>query len=381
MDAVKIPFGQSFAYHIKNARLRTQILEQLQTRYKFHPMRLFEKSYSDKLLSPLMSPETISCFVSNGTRWIIYIYTQVKERYCVLISVHPGGLEQGLPKMICLPVRFQGEQDYIAWGELVQEKDQTQGAPHWKRNANSKWCFWIESVLVEQGRWKATNQQPITEMVRLLQRFVQNWLPQQTDPFTFQTKSFCSLRQVETELAKCPFPPIGIRFYNLRLPVVFYFHTSNYQQLDISLDPLPSMNQLNELTEKDRMKLEADAIEPLVDPNAELNWEECELVVSIRPAQTYGIYQVFVWKRDVAIVVGESRIPTIELQQELYKLFKKAEHCRVLAKYHVHFKRFEIIRVIQESQEGALFVDSTVEWIQDLQAKAKLIPKPSYLEE
>jgi len=328
MDIVKINFCENSSYYIKNDRVRYDISKDIQTNYSIDIQNYIEKSYSDKLLGPITNPDTLVTFISIGNRYLLYLTKIYNEPISILISIDQ--LENGLPKMYTVPMSFPLEyyDNTILYTEMVQDRD------------SQRWYLLLERVLVYNSR---INNKYGLDHVKLITYIFNRYCNNPLTPFKLVLKKYTTVSQIETEIANVDYPIIGIRFYALRYPIVFYFNT-NYYNRDSSekLVLQDNFDKELEVIEKDLYKLYAPKninktiSRPIVDHNK-------KFILKCKRSDQYGIYNLFTIVNYEDKLVGPARISSIEVQNKIADLCKENNICYAICKYNYLFSKFEII--------------------------------------
>ena len=364
MDIVKISFCENSAFYIKNDRVRYNISKEIETNYQIDITNFIEKSYSDKLLGPIINPETLVTFISIGNRYLIYFTRVYNENTTILISIDQ--LEKGCPKMYICPLSFPNEifNNTIIYAEMVQNK------------ANQKWFLLMERILVYNNR---LNNKYGLDHIKYISNIYDKYIETPISPFKLSLKKYLSIGQIENEINNVEFPIIGLRFYALRFPIVFYFNTNYYNK-----DPIEKLDLPNNLDSE----LE-NAIQNLYNiPKAKnkdktnniqsgsVSMESIDLdkrfIFKCKKSNQYGIYNLFTIVNYEDKLVGVARISTIEIQNLIANSLQ-SNQCYVVCFYNHIFGKFEIIETTDNYRV------SSINEVEEHIYNCSLLETPTYL--
>jgi len=365
MDTIKIKFGNSDGYMIKNNRVKHDILKKLKDLYNIEPINIIEKSYSDKLLDPILNADTLVCFISTGIRYIVYLTKIYNECTTILISTSANNIENGYPRMIVIPLSISEQlfNETIIYSELIQNK------------VLNTWSLYLERMVVYNGQMMYAKSN--LEQLKLIYNIYENkFKATLLDAFTIRVKKYITVRQIEENLKTIEYNIIGIRFYTLRSPIVFYFYTSYYDKIKSEIIKLPD-NFDNKILELKTKLLEDSMGETNKNNNIEVEDTTCldnKFIVIMKPSVHYGIYNIYTENNSILVYIGVSRIPTIELNQFFHKYFKTHSISKVYCKYNYIFDKFEIYGNITNNENTTNFKD-----IEKYINKCNVLEKPNYV--
>ena len=104
MNCQKINFCNLNGYFIKNQRTKSDILNEIINTYNYS-LQSFDKSYSDNILDFILKPDTLSCFITGGVKYYLYLTNIYNEDYSIFIKNENSNLVD--IKMISIPLSFQ----------------------------------------------------------------------------------------------------------------------------------------------------------------------------------------------------------------------------------------------------------------------------------
>lgn len=329
MDIVKINFCENSSYYIKNDRVRYDISKDIQTNYGIDISNYLEKSYSDKLLGPIVNPDTLVTFISIGNRYLLYLTKMYNEPVSILISIDQ--LENGCPKMYTCPISLPIEyfSNTIIFSEMIQNRD------------NQQWYLLLERVLVYNSR--VTNKfglEHIKSLTSIFNKYIDNPLT----PFKLALKKYMTVNELEHEITKVDFPIIGIRFYALRYPIVFYFNTNYYNKDSVEKMVLQdNFDKELETIEEQLYKLYTPKhIDRKIGEKRDIDTKK-QFILKCKRSNQYGIYNLFTIVNYEDKLVGPARISSIEVQNKVSDMCRENSACYVVCIYNHLFSKFEVV--------------------------------------
>lgn len=375
MDTTKIKFYNNYVYLIKNMRFKSDILQKLKDNYNVDPYFHIEKNYSDNILDPILSPNTIVCSITNGFRHLLYLTKINNECITILINMNIKDNEDGLPKLMIVPLSFNNElfDDTILIGDIVSKNDSCH--------------YLVERCLLYNGRhtYNKTN----IEHIKLINHIVYNkFTSHLLDTINIKCKSFTSIREIEELLKSTEYNSVGIRFYSLKKPVVFYFNKNRYNNEYTHTNLLPDcrMTTEKELEKKEEIRIEYNGLKSIIESTRKLNIDNIQLYdknrifnLRMKPTENYGIYILESYTEKLGyVVVGKSRISTIEMSEKIINYFKNNNVCRVKCIWNNIFDKFEIIELIDTNTDTVNIDFTKLDDVLDHIEKSKYNEKPIY---
>jgi hypothetical protein len=279
--------------------------------------------------------------------------------------------DDGLPKMMVIPLSFQKDmfEDTILLGDILVKNDTCN--------------YLVERCLIYNGR--STHNKNNVEHIKLINNIVYNkFTPCNLDTFYIECKSFTSIRDVEELLTKSEYNAIGVRFYSLKKPIVYYFNTKRYNIEYIQTNLLPDCNisPESERDKKEAIRLEYNGLKNMVGSNTSFNTDHDQsydidriFVLKMKPSENYGIYTMEASSKTGSIQVGQSRISTIEISEKIINYFNKNYECIVRCKWNNIFDKFEVTELCPDVNITFNAVDDVLDYIQ----KSKQYQKPYYV--
>tara|TARA_B100000925_G_scaffold290232_1_gene274978 strand:+ start:7062 stop:8156 length:1095 start_codon:yes stop_codon:yes gene_type:complete len=340
MDTCKINFCNTSGFLISNKRDRSNILKRLFKKYDIDTGNNYEKSYSDNFVNIMKNREMISCFITRGKKYYLYLTTINNENITLLID---ASVKNDIPKLICIPVSINSElyKDTLFLGEMLLY--------------NNNWTFLIDNCKLYKG--SLTYNKNVLDIVKLCNDFVKNKINNnELCPFDISVKQFFAINDIEYNLKHNRLPLIGIKFIGLKNPIVFYFNIQNYDNNHSLSGFLEDYSSKHIEKEIQKIEAEYDNMHNLKISNDnnkmfDDNIFNKEFIVKIRPNTNYGIYDIYSNDNKKGIVkTGISRISTIELNKSIIDHFKDNNECIVTCIYNPDFVKWEIIKIENDKQ-------------------------------
>uniref|UniRef100_A0A6C0JI69 mRNA capping enzyme adenylation domain-containing protein n=1 Tax=viral metagenome TaxID=1070528 RepID=A0A6C0JI69_9ZZZZ len=338
MDTNKINFCNSSAFLISNKRNNSDIIKKIKTKYSLDPFQLVEKSFNDKFINLFKNNDILTCFITRGKKFILYLTRINNENVSLLIDIS----SKNIPNLIVVPISGENElyNDSIFTGEMLLY--------------NNNWTFIIETCLLYKA--KNTHNKNIIENIKLCNNVLTNKITNnELTPFDIKVKEFFTIDNLDKKLKNNKIPLIGIKFFGLRNPITFYFNVSNYTNNQTVITLLEDYN--NRHVSKDISNLEeeynnimSEHIQSKLSDSLITN--NNTFILLIRQSSNYGIYTVFAYDtiNSTYKEIGISRITTIEMNNTIIELFKKNKEYNVICKYNPNFNKWEIDNIDSNSK-------------------------------
>jgi len=369
MDASKISFCNHNGFTIQNNRIKSDIINKIKKLYKLDIYNLDYRIYSDHLINHFKNnTHILACLITTGRPYIMYLTKILNENVCLLIDLK---IKLGqIPNIISIPLSCEEElfNNTIILGDLFKNN-----------NNNYKWEFQVEKTLVYNSKLIKNNNQLFN--LKLSKEFLQKIKPDIMTPFNINLKNFIELPNIKKLIQKYTNQTVGIKIYGLRNPIHYYFNKRYIPDNKITNIKLIQYNCENTLY-YDKIELkdsfnntinnrknDSDTWIEIIENNIDI---ERNFIFTIKKSDTYGIFDIYLKNKKIGI----SRITTIELQNELIRLFKNKITAKVSAIYNFKFDKWEVENIVDSKLE-----DSELEIINKHVDMLSKLTKPIYLEE
>lgn len=331
MDTCKINFCNLSGFIITNRRTRSDILKKIIKKHNIDLFNNIEKSYNDNLLAAFENKDIVSCFITRGKKYYLYLTQINNENITMLID---QTYTKDIPRIITLPMSIDDSlySDTLFSGEMLLY--------------NNNWSFLIESCKIYSGR--CTNNMHILENIRICNDFVDTKIVNNDiSPFDLQVKQFFTIDSIKQNLGDNKIPLIGIKFFGLRNPVVFYFSISNYKQTQDSVNLLDSHESNIEYYVKKIQEEYNNIYVAMLNKTDDKKPDDSvylkEFTLKIDKAKNYGTYDILAFDyKNGYKKIGTSRVKTIETNEDLISIFRQKSSCVVRCIYNPDFEKWEI---------------------------------------
>lgn len=365
MDVIKTKFCNQYAYLIQNERNKSNILNDITTKYNLDIFKMYEKYYSDKLLQIIKDKPFISCFITKGRPYVLYLTKILNECVTLMIDLQ-SGQDSIIPKIFTIPFSadeslFKGT---IFYGELLKHK--------------SNWTFLIESCKVLSG--KTLIKSDWIDNVIKCQTFIDKQIYlKNLPPMHIKVKKFFALSNIESQINQNNIDIIGIKFLGLKTPICFYFNKLNMRQFN-NIITLPEYSNKHIIADKTKLlkelslqsnyeSNECSILSDLFEKNIDI---EQPFVFLLKHSNSYGLYNLYNQNKNM----GTARVSTIELNIQIIDILSTKNECYVTAYFNYIFNKWEILDILDYS--------ATVSNLEDVENHIKLfdtIHKPIYTQE
>jgi hypothetical protein len=338
MDATKINFCNSNGFVISNDRTKSDIVNSINDKFKTNIYNSDIRIYNDYVLDALKKNRyLICCLITNARPYIMYFTKLLNENVCLLIDLKIRN--NCTPNIIAIPVSL----DYETFSETIIYGDL------FKNTKNYKWEFMVEKCLVYKNRPVNLNNQ--MRNLTMCNDVLSGIHPNILTPFDIRLKDFTVISKLPELFKKYNKQTVGIKIYGLKTPIVYYLNKKYIPQTRFSSVKLLEYKKPTSLSE-DIRKIEQSFIVTSKHENDDSHiWDyiidndvdiEQEFTLTLKKTDTYGIYHLF----SDETFVGIGRITTIELHNNIFKLFKNKSKIKVSAFYNYNFNKWNIESII-----------------------------------
>ncbi len=351
MNTSKVDYCCTKGFLIKNERYKHDIIQNINKKLEGNLYNIFEKSYTDRLLSTLKERQMSATYMSFGKYTYLFLTKIYNEEVSLIIELDSKNKKIN-PKIISIPLCFKDKllfNDTLFYGEIY-------------RNKNGEWYYLNEYLKMYKG--KLINSE--LDSIKISNKILNNdYHYSKLNPFKIHNKIYFNLCDIEKNienLSKNKIPIKGIKFYGLKTPICFYFNTNNYNKENFKYINYPS---LKEKLDKEKLKINKEYDSELIHKeysNKETNYIPLAMFLELRKTDNYGVYHVYANDNSNLKYVGKARIPTIEMSNNL--LNSKTNNIIVKAEYNYLFKKFSVLEIkngiISKLQEVNNEIQSTV---------------------
>lgn len=340
MDIHKINYCQTSGFLLKNDRIKHDLISDINSKLGFNPLNLYEKSYSDRLISVLKTKDDIlATYISYGKYVFLYLTKIYNENVSLIIEMDTNK-DNMYPKIISVPCSFHESmyEGTLIYGEIFRTKEKT-------------WHFLAEKLyLVENNRVSNDNNTNIGTLNTIIDS---GYFYTAVNPFKIQVKKYFNLNEIEAsinELSKNNIPIKGIKFYGLKTAINFYFNTNHYSKNNYKFTELPNNTNNVYTAKKELTKLmEEEQTYKELSKELPVSYLPETFYLELRKTSNYGIYELYARTNDKYKLtkVGKARVEMIEMSQQIIN--DTRNRFVVMCKYNYIFKKFDIIHIVESS--------------------------------
>lgn len=362
MNCHKITYCNSNGFLVKNNRAKFNIIDNIKNSLHYDILNLYNKNYSDRLLSTIKKNKLICTYITGGKYVYMYLTRIYNENMCLIIELEKNK-ENKFPKIISIPCNFSDSlfvNNTLFLGEVY-------------RDYKNKWFFLIESIEMYENR---KFNKGLFESVKKINSILKDdYKYTELSPFVIKVKKFFRQNKIRENIDQLQINMKGIKFLGLKNPICFYFVTKNYNNSKNTIDTLPNIR--HDLTSEKTKIIDEYQQESEIDIeiiSLYLDYTEKIFILELRKTNIYGIYDVYANNNNVLKTVGNARIDSIEMSTKLLELTDQSKELIVKARLDKDFKKFTILEILER---GVISNYNTVKSELDLIYK---FPLPKYID-
>ena len=331
MQANRINYCNSSGFLVKNNRFKSELLKKLLFKYKFNPLKNYEKNYSDRFLDNIKKPHTLCSFITKGKKCFLYCTKILNENITFIIESKIS--ENNLfPKIISIPFCISDKEYYndsIFSGDMIY--------------FDNYWTFMIEDCILFKGyNIKENFLKRIEKVNNLIKNHIEN---KDISPFDIKQKKIFTVNQIENEISNCKIPILGVKFFT-NFVINFNFNKNFKSNNNFHLNLLENYNYDKIEEEKNILKDEFEENDVIfIKKTNNLDYDFNKIFsLKMEKSENYCIYNLYALdKFNNYKFIGISRINRIEISLHFLSIFKKKKECLVETRYNPIFKKWEIV--------------------------------------